>query len=627
LGTVSVVVSDASTDDWALIGVKVLGITLTPQGGGTPVTIYTAPSPAPYLNLVQLDQLGEIIGNTQVTPGTYTSATLTISGNPGDVLLTTSADPEAGVLADAGKSQPIPSNQIQIQGATGNSGSKTVTVGVKLDSPLVVTASQTNALDLEFDLSHPAFIVEHKPASGNTIWSVNFNGPVRHHPYADFTRIVLRHLYGQASSVSASNSTLTVTRQFPTEPPVTPETAVASSQTLPILADSTNGTIYYNVDAQAAGVSIKDFSSIAGSIPNKYVRIAARYQSDGSLVAVRIWASSNFNSVWLSPEGHVLHVNSSTGVITVQNELGLGTPVTVTSATSFYYRTPWKSLSDATPIACAICAVTGPQLLSAGNEQFVRGFKVHVSLDPAIPSNAQSVDIEIAKYDGDLSPVVAGTSFQYQRTFSTSTDDYTKTLNYLYSGSANGTDPNTGTAITGFKWWDFAFPTLLEDSANNKNPITDFESAIKNGTANLPVWGVSYVTWNDTAAANDWSALWTVLEPTPLALGTVSSPWSPITGGLFAGGTFNGGTFAVTISGITNPLTVDVNTASGSAPLVYQVDNTAGIVTVTAVDITTTAIQNKIANGLPVKIYGIPQSNGNVYSYVIFYYTGVAPTD
>lgn len=100
-GTVNVIVSDASTEDWATIGVKVLSISLTPQGGGTPVTVYTAPSPAPYINLLQLDQLGEILGNTTIPAGTYTAVTLTVSGNPADVLLVTSTDPEPEARAAA----------------------------------------------------------------------------------------------------------------------------------------------------------------------------------------------------------------------------------------------------------------------------------------------------------------------------------------------------------------------------------------------------------------------------------------------------------------------------------------------------------------------------------------------
>ena len=57
--------------------------------------------------------------------------------------------------------------------ATGSAGSVTVPVNVTFDSPLVVTANQSNALDLEFDLSHPAFLVGHvPPAGGTTIWAV-----------------------------------------------------------------------------------------------------------------------------------------------------------------------------------------------------------------------------------------------------------------------------------------------------------------------------------------------------------------------------------------------------------------------------------------------------------------------
>jgi hypothetical protein len=68
-GSVDVIISDDSTDDWATIGVKVLSISLTPQGGGSPVVVYTASSPVPVINLVQLDQLGELIGNAQIPAG------------------------------------------------------------------------------------------------------------------------------------------------------------------------------------------------------------------------------------------------------------------------------------------------------------------------------------------------------------------------------------------------------------------------------------------------------------------------------------------------------------------------------------------------------------------------------
>ena len=270
-GTVNMMVSDASTENWATIGVKVLAIALVPQGGGTPVTVYTASNPAPVVNLVQLDQLSEILGNVSVPVGTYTSANLTISGNPGDVMLTTSANPAVGFAGTA--STQIPASQIDIQGTTGSAGGLTVPVSVNLVSPLVVTANQSNALDLEFDLEHPAFIVAHVPVvTGTTMWAVNFTGPVRHHPIADLTRLVLRHMYGNVTAVASDNSSITINREFPVEPPATPETAVTTSQSLQILADSTNGTIFYDLDAKTK-TTIMNFSAEAATLVSKNVEL------------------------------------------------------------------------------------------------------------------------------------------------------------------------------------------------------------------------------------------------------------------------------------------------------------------------------------------------------------------
>jgi hypothetical protein len=171
-GMVNMMVSDASTEDWATIGVKISGISLVPQGGGTPVNIFTAGSTVPTINLVELDQLGELLGTMSVPAGAYTAANLTVNANPGDVTLIVAADPESGFAGTPGAT--IPSNQIQIIGATGAAGSKTVPVNVNFDSPLVVAANQTASLDVEFDLSHPAFLVGHVPPAGGgaTIWAV-----------------------------------------------------------------------------------------------------------------------------------------------------------------------------------------------------------------------------------------------------------------------------------------------------------------------------------------------------------------------------------------------------------------------------------------------------------------------
>jgi hypothetical protein len=606
---VPVLVSDASSDDWGTIGVKILSISLTPQGGGSPVTVFTAPATPPVVNLEQLDQISEILGNVSVPAGTYTAATLTISGNPGDVQLIVAAEPEAGFAGTPGAS--IPANQIQIQGTQGSAGSLTVPVKVNFVSPLVVTAGQSNALDLEFDLNHPAFIVAHNPPSamGTTLYAVNFNGPVRHRPIADLAHLVLRHTYGTVTAVSADNTSITITKDLPTLPVVNPETAVATSQNLQILADATNGTLFYDVDAKTV-VSIKSFASEA-SLAGRYVRIAARYQANGTLVAVRIWAASKFQDVWLSPEGHVLHVNPTTNIIAVSNESGQVVPVSVDANTQFFFRTPQSALVDATPIG------TGTSFLA--NHDLVRGFKVHVAVvDPlATPLVAQTVDIENAGYSGLISGA-SSTGFTYTHGFATVSDDYTVSLGYISNTSDNGKDSN-GNAVMGYKWWNFTYPTLADTGAN---AVSDFVAATNGGVnfggtvGSVKTYGVSAARWGDPANTMGWSVPWTILLPAPVPLGTVAT------------GMVNNA-FTMTVAGGTTPATVDVSTTAGSATLVYQIDRFNGIVTISPVDVTTSAglqtLNNGLSAGTSVKVYGIPQPDGTLKSYVIDYFTGMSP--
>jgi hypothetical protein len=605
-GSVSMLVSDASTEDWATIGVKILSIALVPQGGGAAVTVYTAPAPAPTVNLAQLDQIAEILGNVAVPAGAYSAAILTVSANAGDILLTTAANPEVGFPALAGVT--IPADQIQIQHTQGAAPNFSVPIEVNFVAPLVVAANQNNALDLEFDLAHPAFIVGHVPPSsgGATLWAVNFDGPVRHHPLRDLPRLVLRHTYGNVTAVASDSTSITIAKEFAAEPAVTPETAVGTSQTLQVLADSTNGSIFYDVDAKTHTV-IKDFST-AMSLVGKSVRIAARYQENGTLVATRIWASSQFNNVWLSPEGHVLHVDTANDVLVVADESGRAVDLSVDGNTQFFFRQPDNALADATPIA------TGTGFLSS--HELVRGFKIHASVvDPlATPLVAQTVDIEVAKYDGKIS-LPDATGFTYTRSFATPGDDYAFTLNYIDAATPNGMD-DSGTVINGYKWWNFAFPTVLDSGSA---AITDFVGAT-NGSVNfggtvgaITSHGVSFARWNDPANPNGWSAASTILTPSTLPLG-------------FAASGLVNDAFTMTVMGGANAATIAVTSTAGSATLVYQVDRTRGIVTISPIDITASSgmssLTSALADSAPVKVFGVPQADGTLKAYVLTYFTG-----
>jgi Domain of unknown function (DUF4382)/Domain of unknown function (DUF5666) len=610
---VPVVISDASSDDWASIGVKVLSIALIPQGGGANVTVYTAPTPAPFINLEQLDQLGEILGNASVPVGTYTGAVMTVSGNAADVLLTAAVDPESGFALPAGS--VVAASNIHVVSTQGSGSNLTVPITVSFVSPLTVSTTATAALDLEFDLSHPAFIIGHNPPGATaTQWAVNFVGPVRHHPLYDLRRLILRHSYGTVTAVASDNTSITIDKDFPTLPAVSPETETTSGQAITIEADAANGTLFYDLDANTT-TTIMNFSSET-ALTGRYVRIAARYQEDGTLVATRIWASNTFNNVWVSPEGHVLNVNTNSNVITVTNEDGVGVPLTVNAGTQFFLRQPWNPAADATPIA------TGVGFLSS--QDIVRGFKVHASVvDPlAVPLVAQEIDIETADYSGAISASTAS-GFTYTHDYVRAADDYTVALGFIDATSANGNDPVTGNAITGFKWWNFAYPTSVDSGST---AVGNFVAAT-NGTASfggsagaIIPWGVSYVRWADAANATGWSVASSILEPTPLPVGTVATV--PVSG-------TNGETFTITAANGANAVTVAASTVSGSATLVYQVDMSNGVVTVSPVDITSsaglTSFNTGMVAGTKVKVSGVPQADGTVKAYVITYYTGTAP--
>ena len=613
-------ISDTPTNDWAEIGVRVLSIALKPQSGGTPVVVYN-PNPAAMINLIELDQIAEILNSVSVPPGTYTAATLTLSANPGDVALTASSEPDPGFAGTPG--EIVPSAQIQIMGATGSAGSLTVPLSATLASPVTVTANQNSQIDFDFDLSNPAFIVAHPPVGGGmTLWAVNFAPALRHHPIFDVTRLVLRDLYGSfvsANSVNNVDTSITITRVFPVEPPVNPEKEMSSSQNLNILADANNGTLFYDMDAGTRS-TITNFNNVASGLTGKFLRIAARYQSDGSLVAVRIWTSSSFNTVWISPEGHVRHVLISSSALVVDNEDGQPVTVDVNGSTQFFYRAPANPAVDATPICTGVACLN----------DLVRGFKVHITADPLqTPLVAQTVDIEIARFEGAISSPNSA-NFTYTRDFVTGGDNYTKQMIYISNATANGNDPLSGAKITGYKWWSFAFPTLLDsDATAGDNPISDFiaatgGSATFGGTVGaVPVFGATFATWNDPANPAGWAAPWSILEPAPVPLASVATGW--ITNGGSAGGSFT-----IAAAGGTSHILVDASSVSGSATLVYQVDRTGGIITISPVNLTTQAglntVQTNLTPSTPVKVFGVPQTDGSIKAYVFFYFTGTMPT-
>ena len=83
------------------------------------------------------------------------------------------------------------------------------------------------------------------------------------------------------------------------------------------------------------------------------------------------------------------------------------------------------------------------------------------------------------------------------------------------------------------------------------------------------------------------------------------------------------------MTGGTTAVNVTLSSVSKSATLVYQVDMSSGIITITPQDLTSsaglTAVSQALVNGTLVKAFGIPQADGTIKGYVLFYYTGTLP--
>jgi hypothetical protein len=288
-------------------------------------------------------------------------------------------------------------------------------------------------------------------------------------------------------------------------------------------------------------------------------------------------------------------------------------PLLVDGNTQFFVREPYNPAVDSKSIG------SGPAFLT--NENLVRGFKVHATVVDllATPLVAQNIEIETARYDGAISsPDTA--NFVYTRNFVDTTDDYVYTMNYISSATANGKDFSDD-AIMGYKWWNFAYPTVLMDGSDAVNEFVAATGGSVNfgGTIGaVPSYGVSFSTWSDPANQGGWAAYASILIPSRLPLGNVEA-------GLI------GNAFTMTIPGGATPVTVDVSTTMGSATLVYQVDRTNGVVTVSPVDITTSTglgdLTAGLAQGAPVKVYGIPQANSTLKAYALAYFTGTMPTN
>lgn len=445
-GKVDVVVSDAPSSSWSSVDVVIRKIALRPVGGGSPVVVYdqsTASSPA-HINLVQLDELGQLLNGASVPVGTYDKVFIQIDDTA--VSLSDTATPP--------NTYTVAGGNVKVMGLPG--------FDVALSAPLVVTEGSTNAVELDFDLGHPLFIVDRPGAGpgGTSLYLVNFERSVRHRHRGGMAAFLLRHLRGSVSATTSTSITLATEHR--------------GSRTVDV--DGTNGTIFYDLDAGTI-TPVTSTTVPSGLSTGKFARIAARYQGSGSLTAVRVFYSADADKLRRhSPEGHVVAVDPVANTMTVIWNPAQGghlapTVFNVDSQTKFFF-------GQGAPIAMGTAFLSNVQ----------RGFKVQLTVanpNATVPT-AINVDIERAVYEGNLGLAGGNTGLTYD---------------HPRYGVVSPVSASFGSSFT---WWNFTYPT--QANSGSAGLVT-----LLSGLGSTPAKGASTLAWN--SSANAWDANNCVLLP------------------------------------------------------------------------------------------------------------------
>lgn len=328
-GLVDVVLTDAPSDGWQAVEVVVQSITLVDKVDATREVLVFQGN-ATKVNLVELDEIGEILARAEVPEGTYGRLKIRIDTAPGSIHL---------VRADG---SVVPQDRIK---AAGDS------VTVTLSPDLVVTPGGISAVQVDFDLAHPLFLVE-TPAGDVVVNLQAFHRPnLGHLGWGHF-----RPAAGQVAVVSPGNRTFTLENRY--------------GKRFDIAWD--DQTAFFNANQRPIVPGSPD-----GLAKDVYLLVQLNRTAPGGWLARRVWYTSDpaILAALRSPEGHILSVDAQEGTLTVSQRNGVPVTVRVDADTLVAFR-------EGSPIG------TGPSALA----NLLPGFKVQ-----AEPKDPQSAELHAAR--------------------------------------------------------------------------------------------------------------------------------------------------------------------------------------------------------------------------------------
>jgi len=456
-GHVNLLVTDAPSDDWQQVTVKVNSISLRKTDDQSWNSVWTADATDPNsgkLNLVDLSGVAQILGNATIPAGSYDRLKLVIDTNPATMTL---VDDSGTTIDPANISVVDPSGKGEIK--------------VVISPALTVADGGVANLQVDFDLAHPLSIIVQ---NGKVV----INLQIRH-------KAVPRNLRDIQFARNIGNVTaLDGTTGF------SMKTLEGADLTFGVDAN----TIYVDVDANQPG-------NFAGLVVDKGVLVASNMNSDGSLFARRVWYGDITKLPVYTPEGLVRRVGDNWLKILNKN-------AEPTANSGHYCHWDWDTVyvNDATiwTFHDTISLGTGTAVL----QNIRRGFRVSVEFeDPNVtPRVAKSINVQSAHDEGAIRSVSA-TGFTFGG------GDYCNgwTSNVLPNGGQHYTHDWAFSAITDhvFSWWFFGLPSGVSTS------VQDFTDTVNQAKgANLRVFARAALYWDQ--ANGRWVAENVVLAPEKL---------------------------------------------------------------------------------------------------------------
>jgi hypothetical protein len=494
-GNLTVLMTDAITDDWTEVSVHFLSASLRRQGTGTWEEIWTAPTAdSGKVNLLDLSGVNDILSAGTLKEGTYDYLKL---------VLNTSTGPESMTLIDANGAQILPED-ITIVDPSG-AGEIKVELSPKLD----IKAGENNLLSIDFDLAHPLSIVN---LDGKVVISLK----VRHKALPrDLTRIQFARTLGKITSATANaDGTAAIT--------------ITNLQDTPIDFIANPGTVYIDVTTGTAAPGTFDGLKALAGTETGAALVASNMNSNGDLFARRIWYSDDIAELpSFSPEGLVRRVGDNWLIIHGKKTEVVsasfhkcnwgGETVFVDEGTQWTFQ--GEPMGDETFVG------------TVGLQYLARGYRVEIVYDPEITTAkvADSINIQSAHHDGLITEPTVD-DFKLGWFWWTSTMLYSDIsgheFGWWFYGLDYGTEPHGSAdrqalidmvaaarearlwvfAYAGFTWDAATLQWVVEDLVIAPMKLHDYTRITEGYNAETGTLGVStYSCWDKTTPEN-----WTI---------------------------------------------------------------------------------------------------------------------